>query len=313
MFLALLWLFALSHAIHHVSASPAVTAAPFFSPRRPRDRLLELERRDSTTELSTCGYLNGNIDSPRTAQPGFDCRIDTAHGIWGFCPTTVISATDCGLAAACKDSGTCTSICRFNTNTALTTFTCANSGTLTNYCSTALLTFGVDQTYGYLACGASSETQHYDVSATVTPSTSLTASSSTKTSSASSGSSSSTGPSSGTTSSVPLPTTSTADSNSSKGNSGSSVGPIVGGVVGGLALVCASVVAVIYIVKRNRSRTPTDQDPRHAPETPLAPPQPPAQSLYEVAASNEEAKYPFVHASQQDYSYAVELPSNTHN
>ncbi|CAK7229978.1 hypothetical protein SEUCBS140593_007429 [Sporothrix eucalyptigena] len=84
----------------------------------------ELFRRDATeSELITCGYLNGNVDFPRTAQPGFDCRVDTAHGIWGFCPSTVIAATDCGLAAACRDGGTCSSICRFNAASGLTTIT----------------------------------------------------------------------------------------------------------------------------------------------------------------------------------------------
>lgn len=58
-----------------------------------------------TTALATCGYYEGNATLSRTAAPGYDCRIDTQHGIWGFCPTTVIAVTDCGLAGYCIDTG----------------------------------------------------------------------------------------------------------------------------------------------------------------------------------------------------------------
>ncbi len=83
-----------------------------------------LERRQGIqTELSTCGYINGDPSRSRTAEPGFNCRIDTQNGLWGFCPTSVISASDCGLAAACQDSFRCSTGCGNTRNTALTTFT----------------------------------------------------------------------------------------------------------------------------------------------------------------------------------------------
>ncbi|KAF2851232.1 hypothetical protein T440DRAFT_529240, partial [Plenodomus tracheiphilus IPT5] len=48
----------------------------------------------------TCGYQKGDPKSARTAQSGYGCRVDTANGLWGFCPTAVISAKDCGLAGS---------------------------------------------------------------------------------------------------------------------------------------------------------------------------------------------------------------------
>jgi len=71
----------------------------------------ELRKRQTTTFESTCGYLNGNPTLSRTAGPGGDCRVDTSNGLWGFCPTTVISAKDCGLGGFCFDSYSCTSGC----------------------------------------------------------------------------------------------------------------------------------------------------------------------------------------------------------
>lgn len=75
------------------------------------------------TEMSTCGYQNGDPKRIRTANPGFDCRVDTMNGLWGFCPVTVIAATDCGLAGSCVDHASCSSGCGKTDNTKLTTFT----------------------------------------------------------------------------------------------------------------------------------------------------------------------------------------------
>lgn len=71
----------------------------------------------------TCGYSDGDPQKPRTAQPGYDCRVDTANGLWGFCPTTVKIATDCGLAGVCVDSRSCTEGCgRLTDRPDITTF-----------------------------------------------------------------------------------------------------------------------------------------------------------------------------------------------
>jgi hypothetical protein len=45
------------------------------------------------------------------------------NGLWGFCPVTVVAATDCGLAGSCIDQGSCSRGCGNTANTKLTTFT----------------------------------------------------------------------------------------------------------------------------------------------------------------------------------------------
>ena len=65
----------------------------------------------TASRATTCGYKDGDPQSARTAQSGYGCRVDTANGLWGFCPTTVISAEDCGLAGVCVDSHSCTEGC----------------------------------------------------------------------------------------------------------------------------------------------------------------------------------------------------------
>lgn len=94
------------------------------------------ERRQEGGEELTCGYRDGDPDQPRTANPGFDCRVDTQHALWGFCPTTVIAATDCGLAGSCVDSHGCSSGCGLIASTALTTFTWFVSKTYTGFFQT---------------------------------------------------------------------------------------------------------------------------------------------------------------------------------
>ncbi|KAH8899760.1 hypothetical protein GQ53DRAFT_201178 [Thozetella sp. PMI_491] len=88
--------------------------------RRVHNNVLENR---ATTALSTCGYLNGDPTKPRTAESGFVCRIDTAHGIYGFCPTTVIVATDCGLGGACLDQHACSKGCGITSSPGITTWT----------------------------------------------------------------------------------------------------------------------------------------------------------------------------------------------
>ena len=105
----------------HKHASPAFKAHEFSPPSSLGS--LQLRRRQTTSRVTTCGFSSGDPTQPRTAQPGFDCRIDTANALWGFCPTTVISASDCGLAGNCVDSFDCLSGCGIFNNPKLTTFT----------------------------------------------------------------------------------------------------------------------------------------------------------------------------------------------
>lgn len=103
---------------------PRPTPAPDWQRNGTAAHELELFRRQGIlTELSTCGYFSGDPTKPRTANPGFNCRYDTANALWGFCPTTVILASDCGLAGNCIDSFTCSKGCGKTGIPGLTTFT----------------------------------------------------------------------------------------------------------------------------------------------------------------------------------------------
>jgi len=77
----------------------------------------------TASHAATCGYQDGDPQNPRTAQSGYGCRVDTANGLWGFCPKTVIAASDCGLAGVCVDSHSCTEGCgRLSGHAHITTF-----------------------------------------------------------------------------------------------------------------------------------------------------------------------------------------------
>ncbi|KAG6037758.1 hypothetical protein E4U41_004787 [Claviceps citrina] len=194
-------------------------------------------RQNIRTELSTCGYQDGDAKKSRTANSGYNCRVETAHGIWGFCPTTVIAATDCGLAGGCLDNYSC-------------------SSTYTNY-----------------ACAGSPKTDHYLAVPTArqddTRPTSQVAAAKSLTNSAASSHPSEDGKSdrpddTNPTSQHAVPattsSTNTAAGGPPSGDGGSdaaapnnNIGPIVGGVLGGIALLCASGLAAIHLLSRSRS------------------------------------------------------------
>ena len=48
------------------------------------------------TRYSTV-FLDGDAARTRTASPRSDYRVDLLNDLWGPCPTTVASATDCGF------------------------------------------------------------------------------------------------------------------------------------------------------------------------------------------------------------------------
>jgi hypothetical protein len=102
-----------------------VTALALFGRQQPRNNAsMPLAKRQGTvlvTRLSTI-FSTGDSSKTRTANSGFDCRVDVLNGLWGFCPTTVISPTDCGLAGSCVDSFGCSKGCGF-TNAPPTAFT----------------------------------------------------------------------------------------------------------------------------------------------------------------------------------------------
>jgi hypothetical protein len=119
--LALLLSFTSVGHVVALAAGPTITPHPILR-RQGHDAAASLAKR-VTSELSTCGYYDGDPTKPRTANSGFDCRVDTLHGLWGFCPTTVIVATDCGLAGNCVDSHACSTGCGIANSAIITTFT----------------------------------------------------------------------------------------------------------------------------------------------------------------------------------------------
>ncbi|KAI1846407.1 hypothetical protein JX266_007612 [Neoarthrinium moseri] len=176
-----------------------------------------LEHRALTTDAVTCGYAGGDPTKPRTANSGYNCRIDAVRDLWG-----------------------------------------SLSGE--PYCSTVLLDSGPDLTFSYIACGPTAKTDILlanPTSPTTTTSssskTSTTASSSPSISTSTPGSTSSAFSSSlsASLSSFSAAASAEAQASSSDGSSGSNTGAIIGGALGGLALVCITVVAVVFVLRRN--------------------------------------------------------------
>ncbi|KAF4467228.1 hypothetical protein FALBO_5913 [Fusarium albosuccineum] len=292
------WLLLLSQLSLSYSHVVPVTRIPSPS-NRPRP---QLQQRAISTELSTCGYLDGDPEKIRTADSGFNCRVDTRNGLWGFCPTTVLVATDCGLAGSCVDEHDCSDGCGMTDSTDLTTFTCKSK----SFCSMALLTFGVDQTYSYIACGPSARTDHYYITPTVDAkttsteaSTSTAAADTSQTSEATkdraqSSTNAATESSSPSQESAAEPTES---ESTSSGGSSAPLGPIIGGVIGGLVVICGTTIAIIWILRRNRGKE--DESGTTMQDVHLGGPE---HSAY------QEAKHP-----QQLGGWGPqELPGNTH-
>ncbi|QYS99731.1 hypothetical protein H0G86_006850 [Trichoderma simmonsii] len=252
---------------------------PTLAPQLIQRNATEFDKRAAMqTEMSTCGYENGDPKKIRTANPGFDCRVDTMNGLWGFCPVTVIAATDCGLAGSCVDHASCSSGCGKTANTKLTTFTCGPK----QFCSTALLTFGVDQTYSYIGCGGSPRTDHYLISPTAasgsasdqisSPTTPATTQISTTALSSSSSSTVDKASMSITPSIAvgPAKETNGGSDSTNSGSSANNTGAIIGGVIGGIALLCFSGIAAILLLRWNRSyrrETPTKRAQRDTHES----------------------------------------------
>ncbi|KAG8671747.1 hypothetical protein FPOAC1_005004 [Fusarium poae] len=214
---------------------------------------IQLGPRAISTELSTCGYLNGDPDKERTADSGFNCRVDTRHGLWGFCPTTVLTASDCGLAGHCIDRGSCSTGCGI-ADEGLTTFTCGKG----SFCSTAILTFGIDQEYMYLACNKYATVEHYLVTPVLAVTTATT-----KTEQTSQEPTSTTVSSDESSTTIELAEqTSTQTTSSSSGEKSLELGPVIGGAVGGLIIICATVIGGIYLLRRNRRREDKEDFPK---------------------------------------------------
>ncbi|KAL2874300.1 hypothetical protein SGCOL_010562 [Colletotrichum sp. CLE4] len=251
--------------------APLAPPKPTKAPSRNATNILndDLKRRQATSVTSVCGYYNGDPTKSRTADPGFGCRLDIDRGLWGFCPTTVISAKDCGLAGNCVDSQNCKFGCGKTGIAGLTTFTCATD----RFCSTVLLEGGFEGGFSYIACGNTATVETLlkepiatpsapsDIVATtkiLTPTDAATTTTTQSSASTSSSTSSLTSaPSSGVSPSATQPTSPAGQTTFPTGGTTSSsgpsnTGPIIGGVVGGVAIICVTVVVAIYIMRRNK-------------------------------------------------------------
>ncbi|KAK4031754.1 hypothetical protein C8A01DRAFT_51275 [Parachaetomium inaequale] len=310
---------ALLVSLRHVVGLALVTAPPAV----PTPHLLQ--GRDVSTSLSTCGFLNGDPSKPWVAPNGYNCRVDTLHGIWGFCPTTVISATDCGLGAFCFDSGPC----RDTPDQTM--------------CATAILIFGPDQSYDYVDCAGTAGKATYFVSPRDAMA-STTSSQSSTTQTKQLGTSSATpqltlsSPSSTTRSTPPniaTPVSSAYGTTSGSGNiaSGSGSGSqteqtpggsstssstnntaaIIGGAVGGLALIVGGVIALVYILRRHNS-APHDTDAQHkarrsSPDTDVKYPEAGWGPSELAAGGKTPAELPAYWSSLAPAAHPAELPA----
>lgn len=131
----------------------------------------------------------------------------------------------------------------------------------------------MDQTYSYVACGARETTDHYLITPTANvESTSSTLSSTSSvpeipTSSSSVHSSSSSASLAASSVSQPSQTaTPASDSTTNISSTPNNTGVIIGGSIAGLAVVCACIVAVVYLLKRSRSSRKSIKDYQPQPE-----------------------------------------------
>jgi hypothetical protein len=150
-----------------------------------------------------------------------------------------------------------------------------------DYCSTAFLTAGPDQTYSYIACQGGPGNEHCFVGPTTTIQSTTISSSSIQATTLTTLSATTSSPLS--TSSLPssTPTLTTqswsfpstvaqagASTLSTSNSNSNNLGVIIGGVVGGLAIICFFALGVIYLLRRRQhsGRTPNpDNTPPKVP------------------------------------------------
>ena len=90
--------------------------------RLPSTTARALDRRQGTVTRFSTIFSTGDASKPRSADSGFEARVDLLNGVWGFCATTDTDAADCGMPGSCFDSFSCSKGCGF-TNAPLSTLT----------------------------------------------------------------------------------------------------------------------------------------------------------------------------------------------
>lgn len=87
--------------------------------RAPSDGLEKRQGSNSFLRFPTI-YDEGDPTKPRTAESGYDIRVDVPNSAFGFCAAN--NPNQCDMAGVCVDSFTCSRGCGFG-NTALKTWT----------------------------------------------------------------------------------------------------------------------------------------------------------------------------------------------
>ena len=90
--------------------------------RLPSTTTLALDRRQGTVTRFSTVFSSGDRSRIRTADSGFDWKVDVLNGVWGLCAATDVEVADCGLAGICVDSFSCSKGCGF-INAPLSTLT----------------------------------------------------------------------------------------------------------------------------------------------------------------------------------------------
>jgi len=247
-----------------------------------------LNAADPVAPVTTCGYFDGVPQRSWLAPLGYVCRVDTANGLWGFCPTSVASIRDCGLAGFCVDSHSCTKGCgRLSDRTDITTFSWLVTSLFfrqwevflelkvlsepAQSCATVLSINGPDQSFEYIACSDKAGTDSLLAVPSAVDATTTSASSSVRSTSLASptlqttksieqtpkplASSSSVLSSLFTPSSTSNPTPGPAEQKSIN------IGAIVGGVIGGLTVICLIILGVVLIRRKHGTKEQAVQPP----------------------------------------------------
>ncbi|CBY00441.1 hypothetical protein LEMA_P015710.1 [Plenodomus lingam JN3] len=224
----------------------------------------------SSHAATICGFEDGDPRSSWVPYPGYECRFDTVHGLWGACSTTVVSVEECGFAGVCVDRYSCSGGCgRLSGYPGITTFLCAPLW----FCSTAVLIHGSDESFDNIECGSEARTDtlfQFPKSTEATTTKSTISSTSTSIPSISLGSS--TSPPTGTgLKPSPIPTSSftpstTPSSTSSPPNPEPlNIGAIVGGAISGLTVICLTILGIVLIRRKHGAKRQATSAPDHVP------------------------------------------------
>lgn len=145
------------------------------------------------------------------------------------------------------------------------------------YCSFDIISYASTEAWTWVHCGTTAGTFKYSIAGSITATTKTTATTTSDESSTTTGhETTSTNPSSGSSASetgaaatnpeakTDAATTTSIElsQESSSPNSSPNTGAIVGGVIGGLVLVCGTVIAAIYLLRRNNSRDDNSGNPQ---------------------------------------------------